>query len=301
MKFKFILELVLLSAIWGASFLFMRIASPEFGPLALAAMRTASAALFLLPFLFYNKQYLVLLEYWKFIFILSIFTSTLPFILFSYTSIYATAGLTSVLNATTPMWSVLVAYIWLKENLSISGFAGIILGFAGVFILVLDTESIDFSAGFLPIIAVLTATLCYGIAASFTKKKLSKVNAITITIGSQVFPAIVLLPFAIVFWPNETPSNVAWYSVVILGVLCTGVAYILYFRLLKNIGITKTVMVTYLIPVFGIFWGNIFLGEKVTLIMLLGGGVIILGVGLTTGLINPFKKLNKHRSSVNGA
>lgn len=272
----------------------MRYAAPEFGAVPLIAVRATLAFLCLLPFLFKPSYRQALIQHAKPIFWLSIISTSIPFCLFSYTTLYASAGYTSILNATTSIFSSLVAYFWLKEQLSGIKVLGIALGFFGVFILFSDNTSMSDEAGLLPILAALTATLGYAISGCYSKKNLSSVDPISIVIGCQFFTALSLLPFALVYWPETNPSTSAWTCTLLLSILCTALACIIYFHLLKQVTVSQISTVAYLIPFFGILWGYLFLDESITYPMLIGGSVIFLGVGLSTGVMKALRpKLSK--------
>lgn len=279
------LELVLLAAIWGASFLFMRVGSPEFGPVLFMALRTLIASLFLLPLVFLHKQHTSFSGNWRKIFIGSIFNTSIPFVLFGYATLQLSAGVTSILNATTPMFAAMVAFFWFKDKLNKASILGLIVGFFGVYLLMFDKISASNNAIILPTIAVLIATLCYGIGANYTKHYLADIKPLTLAAGSQITASIVLLPIALFFLPEHLPSIEAINAVILLGILCTGIAYVLFFRLIANLGPAKAVSVTYLIPAFGLFWGYLFLHEQITPWIIIGSCFILLGVGLTTGVI----------------
>jgi drug/metabolite transporter (DMT)-like permease len=283
MKNFAIFELILLAAIWGSSFLFMRIAAPELGPFLLMALRTGIAGVVLLPLLFIYKQQKSISGHWFAIFIGSLFNTTIPFVLFGYAVLTLTAGLSSILNATTPMFAAIVAYFWLKDKLSISAIVGLVVGFLGVYILMSDKLSGQQQQYILPTLAILGATLCYGIGANFTKKYLQGIKPLALATSSQLCAAGVLIPISLFNLPSELPSFSAILAVSTLGVLCTGVAYVIFFRLIAEMGPAKAVSVTYLIPVFGLIWGILFLDEKITSAIILGCVVILLGVGLATG------------------
>jgi len=287
---KPIIELPLLAAIWGASFIFMKIGSPEFGPILFMAMRTLVASLFLIPLLFINKKQSALSGRWHKIFIVGTLNTALPFVLFGWATLTLSAGNTSVLNGTTPMFGALVAYFWLKDKLSFSAAVGIFLGFLGVYLLMFDKIMIENSPVILPTLAVMLAALCYGISANYTKMYLSGISPLALAAGSQISATVLLLPLSLFFLPETLPSTNATLSVIALGIVCTGVAYILFFRLIDALGPTKAISVTYLIPVFGILWGVIFLNETITYWTILGAIVICLGVALTTGVIKFNKK-----------
>ncbi|WP_137937691.1 DMT family transporter [Chitinivorax sp. B] len=275
------IDLLLLAALWGASFLFMRVAVPILGPLALIELRVVVAAAFLLPILAWRGQLLVLISHWRPLAVVGMLNSALPFVLIAYATLSLTAGFASVINATTPMFGALVAWFWLSERLNWLKVLGLVIGFAGVAILVWDKVSFKTGTTGLAVMAALLATFAYGVAASYTKRYLHEVVPLAIAAGSQLWAGIVLLPFAVWQWPvGDIPVSI-WLNVLVLGIACTGLAYILYFRLLAELGATRATAVTFLIPVFGVVWGAVWLGETVTLRMLAGGVVILLGTALT--------------------
>jgi len=285
MTLRYALELLLLAAIWGASFIFMRIGSPEFGPILYMAVRTLIASLFLLPLVYIAKKQVVLKGFKTKIFIVGLFNTAIPFVLFGYAILTLSGGLTSVLNATTPMFGAIVAYLWFREKMTMLASTGLLIGFIGVYLLMLDKIGLGQQNILLPTLAALLASLCYGISANYTKRYLTGISSIVLAAGSQVSATIVLLPISLFFMPEQMPSNSAIMSVLLLGVLCTGIAYIIFFHLIANLGPTKAISVTYLIPAFGLFWGSLFLNEVITSSMIIGCASILTGVALSTGLI----------------
>jgi drug/metabolite transporter (DMT)-like permease len=288
MKALDLLELVALAAIWGASFLFMRLAAPEFGPLALTALRVAGAALFLLPLLALRGQASALRTHWKPLAVVGIANSALPFTLFTVAALAINAGLSAILNSTAPLWAALFAALWLGERLAPSRIAGLAIGFAGVLFLAWDKASFKpgehgVSAG-VAIAACLAATLCYGFAANYTKRALGGVSPLAVAAGSQSAAALALALPAVWAWPAAMPSPRSWSALAALALLCTGVAYLLYFRLIARLGASRAISVTFLIPVFGLLWGALFLGEALTSAMLAGCGVVLVGTALATGV-----------------
>lgn len=276
-------DLLLLGAIWGSSFLFMRVAAPEFGPVPLIAVRVGVAAAFLAIVLARRGGFSEMKGRMAALGLVGAINSAIPFSLFAFATLSLTAGFAAVLNATVPLFGALVAYVWLKESLSSARVSGLVLGFAGVLILVSGRLSLAFE---LPaILAGLLAALCYGIAAHYTKKRLSGASPLLIATGSQIGAAVLLLAPAIYFWPARTPSLSAWLFSLFLGVVCTGLAYILYFRLIARAGAARAIAVTYLIPVFGMGWGWTFLGERVTASMAVGCAVILFGIAMATGVL----------------
>jgi drug/metabolite transporter (DMT)-like permease len=295
MKSADIAELVALAAIWGASFLFMRIGVVEFGPVALTALRVAGATLCLLPLVLWHGHLRALRTHWKAIAIVGLFNSALPFVLFGIAALAINAGLSSIFNATAPLWGALIAWLWLRDKLSASRVLGLAIGFVGVVFLAWNKASFKpgehgVSAG-LAIGACLLATLCYGFAANYTKQRLTGVPPLAVAAGSQAAAAAVLLLPGLWFAPPTMPGATSWASVVVLAVLCTAVAYLLYFRLIAHIGAPRAITVTYLIPVFAVLWGALFLHEELTLSMAAGCAVILVGTALASGIVTlPLRK-----------
>ncbi len=285
MKSSDLAELIGLAALWGASFLFMRMGAAEFGPVALAAVRVTGAIAFLLPLVALRGQVRALKDHALPIFVVGITNSALPFLCFSYAALSITAGLSSIFNAATPLMGALIAWLWLKDKLNASRILGLAIGFAGVLWLAWDKASFKPGGSGWAVVACLAATLCYGLSASFTKKKLTGVPPLAVAAGSQLSAAIVLAPLAILFWPAAMPSAHAWMAAAMLALACTGVAYVIFFRLIAHVGPANAISVTFLIPVFAVLWGWMFLGEGITLAMVAGCAVILVGTGLTTGLL----------------
>ncbi len=288
-------ELPLLAAIWGGSFLLMKIGGAEFGPILFMALRTLTASVFLLALLLLNKQFKTLLNHKKSLFIVGLLNTAIPFVLFGWATLTLTAGSTSVLNATTPMFGAIVAVIWLKDKLNKMSIVGLITGFIGVYVLMFDKINQPQSNVVLPMLAVMTASLFYGIGANYTKRYLTDLKPLTLAAGSQISATLVLLPLSLWYLPSSMPSMPAINAVILLGIVCTGFAYIIFFRLISAMGPTKAISVTYLIPAFGLFWGAVFLQEQITLTMLCGCLLILFGVALTTGIV----KLNRHVANAN--
>jgi drug/metabolite transporter (DMT)-like permease len=282
-------DFVLLAAIWGASFLFMRLATVEFGPMATAAGRVGIASAVLLPLALAKGLGGEMRRHWKAIFVVGVLNSGLPFALYAFAVTYITTGLSAILNATVPLFGALIAWAWLGDRPGASRTLGLVVGFAGVALLAGDKASFRPDAsGIAPgwaVLACLGATLCYGIAASATKKWLAGLPPLVTATGSQVGATVALLPFALWQAPARLPGPQAWLAVLALGVVCSGIAYILYFRLIEEAGPPRALAVTFLVPVFAVAYGMLFLGEAVTPWMLLCAGVIVLGTALSTGAL----------------
>jgi drug/metabolite transporter (DMT)-like permease len=284
-----LIDFILLAAIWGSSFLFMRIGTVEFGALPTAAVRVAVASVFLLPLLWLRGLGPQLREHWKPVFVIGILNSGIPFACFAFALLSITTGMSAILNATVPLFGALIAWVWLKDRPTGSRVLGLAIGFAGVALLAWDKASFKPDAsGVAPgwaVMACLLATLCYGVAASATKRYLSGLPALVTATGSQLGATLGLALPALWFWPAQMPSVQAWLSLVLVGVVCTGIAYVLYFRLIEQAGPARALAVTFVVPVFAVFYGVLFLGESVTGWMLLCGLVIVCGTALSTGLL----------------
>lgn len=281
-------ELVFLAALWGASFLFMRLSAPEFGPVALAAVRVGLASAMLIPLLASRGQLSALRTHWKGLLLVGALNSAIPFALFSFAALSITAGLSSIVNATTPLWTAVVAFVWLRQGLTPLRVLGLVIGFAGVAFLAWDKASFKPGAdhsGLWALLACATATFCYGVAANATKRYLTGVPPLVVATGSQFSAALMLALPAAWLWPAQLPGHTAWLSALALAGLCTALAYLLYFRLMSRVGPTNTVSVTFLIPLFAILWGALFLHEQVTSQMVAGGAIVLVGIALALGLV----------------
>jgi drug/metabolite transporter (DMT)-like permease len=280
-------ELVALAALWGASFLFMRLGAAEFGPVALSAVRVAGAALVLLPLLLWRGQFAELRRHWRSIFVVGVTNSALPFLGFSYAALSISAGLSSIFNASSPLFGAVIGWLWLKDRPAGARIAGLVVGFAGVLGLAWEKASFKAGGSGWAIVACLAAALCYGLSANYTKRRLQGVAPLAVAAGSQLSAALVLALPALWWWPAVMPPARAWAMVALLAVLCTGVAYLMYFRLIAHIGPANAITVTFLIPAFAVLWGWLFLAEPLTAAMAVGCAVILLGTALATGVLKP--------------
>jgi drug/metabolite transporter (DMT)-like permease len=280
-------ELLALAALWGASFLFMRVAVPAFGPIALAFLRVFGAALLLVPLLAARGELAALRRHWRPIAIVGVVNSALPFLCFAYAALTINAGVSAIFNSATPLFAAIVAWLWLGDRMTPWRVAGLAVGFAGVLWLGWDKADVGPGGSAWAIGACLLATMSYGIGPSLTKRHLSAVPPLAVAAGSQVAAAILLAAPAALTWPAVAPSAHAWGMIALLAFLGTGFAYVLYFRLIANAGPANAVSVTYLIPIFAVVWGSIFLAEPVTLTMVGGCLVIFVGTALATGVLRP--------------
>ena len=277
-------EFVLLAALWGSSFMFMRLAA-EFGPMVIAFLRTLIASLFLLPILVWQGKLPELQRHARRVLLVGMINSGIPFALFAWAVLSISTGLSAILNATAALFGALIAWAWLGDRPRPLQVLGLLLGFAGVAMLVVDQAHLKQGGSALSVLACLLAALSYGVAASYTKRYLGGIAPMATAAGSQIGAALGLALPALWLWPATNPSGSAWLAVLMAGVLCTGVAYILYFRLIARTGPAKAMTVTFMVPVFAILYGTLLLGEALTPWMLLCGLVVVCGTALATGLI----------------
>lgn len=285
MKPRDLLDLTLLAALWGGSFLFMRYAVPDFGVVPLIWLRVALASVCLLPLLLLKRQFGALRQQAGALTVMGLFNSGLPFLLIAWATLSITAGLASIMNAMTPVFTALIGALWLGDRLDGRRSLGLLLGLAGVALLAADKADFRPGGSGWAIVAMLLATACYGFAANHTRRYLQGVPALVNATGTQLVSALVLLPPALWSWPERMPGLGPWLAALVLGVACSALAYLLFFRLIARVGASRAVTVTFLVPVFGTLWGALFLGEPVTASMLAGGAVVLLGTGLATGVI----------------
>ncbi|MGB3725823.1 MAG: DMT family transporter [Glaciecola sp.] len=280
-------ELLLLGAIWGASFILIKRAAPEIGIFMLVELRAIGATLLLLPLVFLKRKLRDVYTYWPHLLVVGLLNTAIPFCLFNYSLLHIQAGLAAILNATAPMFGVLVAFLFLKERIGVWGLLGILLGFFGV-VLISYEQTTGQNATILPILAILLATLCYGLAAAYLKRYLGHINSFALAGGSQLFTALVLMPLAIINLPASMPSTQAISSALILAFVCTGLAYVLYFDLIAKVGVSRALTVGYLVPLFGIIWGYMVLNESLSAFALAGGALVLIGVMLATNIVERF-------------
>ncbi len=293
MKLTDTLLLILLAAIWGSSFIFMRATVDVFGPVALIAFRLLFAALFMLLFLLPRQNTREFITNWKTLLIVGLMNSAIPFTFLAYASLSLSGGTVSILNAMTPVFAAFIAHVWLKNKMTTLQFIGMFISISGLVFLVWDKVSWNIGS-WLPVLAGAAAALLYGIATNFTKKYLAGVSVMTTTSGSLMFSALFMLIVLLFFMPDFAQiTSIDWIYTVILGVLCTALAYIIYFKLIKSIGPARTSSVTFLIPVFSFVWGYILLKEHVTTRMWIAMLIILFGMALVTGIINRNKIIVK--------
>ena len=278
------LVLILLSGIWGASFLFLRISSPVFGPFFLIELRVASALLVLLPVCIALGKQHEIVSNWRPILLLSFCNMTAPFCLLAYATLNIGAGFASIINATVPFFTAILAFTLWQQRLALKAIVGMFIGFFGVVLLMLDQSGpIGSNANMIAIAAALLGSVFYGLAINLMAQYLRGVSGVAVTTGSLFFSSLTLLPLALWQMPETMPTGSIWLSVFSLGIICTGFAFVLFYRLISRIGSNLAVTNTFMIPLFSLFWANLFLAEKVTFFMLFACTLVLMGVGLTTG------------------
>jgi len=275
-------QLLALSAIWGASFLFMRIGAQTMTPALLIEARVALAALFLALVAAMLRRPLALRTHWRHYLILGGLNTAVPFLLIAFAARTLSASLLSILNATAPLWGALIGTVALRTGLSLKTGIGLLLGLAGVALLTGFDESM-LRAGALPAVAAaLGAAFSYAVASSYAKSA-AAVEPFANAHGSMWAATVLVLPL-LAAQPGSVPRDgTVLFAVVALGIVCSGIAYLLYFRLIADIGAAPALTVGFLIPVFGVLWGFLFLDERIGWHTVAGTAVILVGTALVTG------------------
>lgn len=285
---------LLLSALWGASFLFMRIAAPEFGPTVLIGLRCAIGAITLVIILGFACGLKGLNQKrWQGMAI-GVINSAIPFVLIAFASLTISSGVLSIVNALAPFWGAFIGWLWLRSTLTSWQIVGLVIGFFGVALLILSgprSVSVENMAGLWAMLAGLLSTVFYGFAANFAKKYLVNTQPLVNATNSQIGAALVLVVPSVLLWPSEPISLTAWVSLIALGVLSTGYAYVLYFRLIDRIGASRAITVVFVVPLFGVAFGWLFLKESISASMIAAGFVIALGSALSLKLL-PRRSVN---------
>ncbi|CAM3471313.1 MULTISPECIES: DMT family transporter [Halomonas] len=279
------LRLLLLSSLWGLSFIFMRVAAPEFGPVPLVLIRMGIGALLLMPLLI-SLHYLRLIWQHKGpLLLLGIVNHVLPFSLLALATTRLEAGFTSLINATTPIFTALIGVCFFATAIQRQQYWGLALALLGVY--VLSANRLDFALGgdgwF--IVAALGATFCYGIASNYSKTRLGHLPTRVLAAGSCAMSALVLLIPGIWLWPSSPISLLAWGNAISLATLSTTLAFLLYFGLLANAGATATSTVTFLVPVSALVWGYLLLDETLSLQIIAGMVITLIGTAIATNLL----------------
>ena len=267
--------LTALAAIWGSAFMFIKISAVDFGPILLVTLRLLIAGLVFMPLLLRKKYRLLFKSHLSGIIIIAIFSNALPFTLFAFASLGATSNMLGILNGTTAFLTTLIAYFWLNESISSKQIIGLCLGFLGVIILVNPANG---SSTVIASMCALLGSLCYAFNGNYLEKFHSNSNKKVLIGWSMLFGGLFMTPFAFFNLPDAIPNLNSFLALLWLAVVSTGIGYLGYIRLINRIGAVKTSTLTYLLPVFSIIWGAIFLQEKITLIILVGFLFVMMGM-----------------------
>ena len=275
MEIRYWILLTFLGALWGSAFMFIKVATPEFGPVALVNARLIIASFIFLPILLRSKYIHLLKPIWRQILVLAILNNAIPFTLFSYASYGADSNILAILNATTAFNTMIIAYIWIGENVSLKQLFGLLLGFIGIFILVNPQNS---ETTLISSMSALLASFFYSYSTVYIQRQSVNANKMVLIGWSIIFSAIMMLPVTIFYLPETVPSISAIASAFWLGAVSTGLGFLGYVRLIDKIGAVKTSTVAYFLPVFGIIWGAIFLNEIISSTIIIGCLIVLIGI-----------------------
>jgi drug/metabolite transporter (DMT)-like permease len=280
-------RLLLLSALWGGSFIFIRVAAPVLGPVVLVWLRVLIAGILLFGYARASGRAIGWREHWPQYLVLGLFNSALPFVLISAAELHLSASLAAVLNATSPLFGALIAFFWLGDPLTRPKLLGLGLGLFGVAVLA-GWSPVDLSTiVLLSILASLAGAASYGLASVYTKARVRNIPALGMATGSQLAAALLLSPLVPFTWPTTAPSLTVVLCTLALAIGSTAFAYLLFFRLVVDVGPTRALTVTFLVPVFGVLWGALFLGEPIGVSTVVGGLIVLAGTALVVGVKLP--------------
>ena len=272
------LELVVLAAIWGVSFMFQRVAAPEFGTAALSELRLAFGAVVLLPFL-WRQRAAFPAKVWPKVVLVGAINSAVPFALFAWAAQHAPAGISAITNAMAVLFTALVGFMFFGEKIGLRRAGALLVGFAGVVVLA-SGKTAGASIGW-AVAAGCSAAFMYGVGVHLLRRHFSGMPQAALAAATLGSSALLMLPFAIADWPVQPVSTHAWLSAGLLGVLCTGLAYAVYYRLVQRIGASRAVTVTYLVPLFAVGWAWWLLDEPLTVSMAIAGALILGSVAIS--------------------
>jgi drug/metabolite transporter (DMT)-like permease len=272
--------LVLLGAIWGASFLFIRVAAHDFGPLLLMFVRVILAGLVLLAYAVATKQTPDLRSRWREYLVVGALNSALPFVLIAWSELTLSSSLAAIINSTTPLFTAVIAALWGSEQLTWQKILGVILGVVGVAVLVGGSTLELNQAVILAALASVGAAFFYGWGTNYASRHFGGMPPLHTPIGQLLGASVILLIPAGASIPEQMPSTNSIIALLALILVSTTFAYIIYFYLLNNVGPTRTASVTFLVPVFGTIWGILFLEESFNAGMLVGMAIILASVAL---------------------
>lgn len=276
-----------LALLWGSAYLFIRAAVPEFGPGPLMALRLGLSALVLSPLLLSAREWTAIRGARGPLLVQGVLFSALPFLMLAWASLSMTAGFTAILNATAPLFAAIVGLLWLGERLGRWRVLGLAIGFAGVVVLMWGRIGLRPDEVTGALLAMLVASALWGVGGHWTRMRLGGLSPAAVSCGTLAVAALALTPLAVATWPAQPPSARAWAELVFLGVASSGFGFLLYYRLLRRIGAVGATSVTFLNPPVAMFAAVLYLGEPITLQMVVGAAVILAGTALVLGRIGP--------------
>ncbi len=275
-------EFIIVATLLGASYMFMRVAVPEFGPVPLICIRAWIAAASLSGVLWVMKPSigLVLVVAARPVLVVSVFNITIPLCLLAYASLHLSAGFTALVVASTPCVGAVAGRVWFSSRLSRRAIIGLVVSAVGMVVLTWGKVGFRHEPTSLAVLAGFGASASFGFATHYAKRHLQHAGALFTAFGTQLAAGVLLLPLGVWAWPSSTPGAGAWMSALLLGVASTALAHTLYFRLIASAGAQRASAVALLTPVFASLWGFWFLGEALTPLMVFGGSVVLCGTGL---------------------
>jgi drug/metabolite transporter (DMT)-like permease len=280
-----IVRLISLGALWGGSYSFMRAVAPVFGGIGTMWLRISIAGIVLLAYALVTREDLQWAKWWKQYLFIGVMNSAVPFGLIAFAMKTLPVSYGAILNTMSPFFAALFAAMMLDERLSAPRVLGMVLGFVGVAVIInlgpipLNTETLTAAA------ACVAATCSYGFIIVYTKKYTKSAPTMGVAVGALILPALLVTPLGLMVIPHVVPTGNVLLSLLGLAVLCSSIAYLLYYRLIRDVGPTRAISVTFLIPVFGAVWGAIFFGETLNSGALIGGAIVLLGVALVLGVL----------------
>ena len=270
-------RLLVLAVIWSASFVFIRVLAPVLGPVWVATSRVLIAGIALTGAFVALRRYLDVALHWREYLFVGVLNSALPFLLFAYAALTLPASYLVILNTALPLFGAIASAIWLAEPLDGRKLAGLVAGAAGVLLVSRAGPVVPDKAFVIAVIASLAAVLCYALAGVWVKRRGHALTPVAMAGWSQLLGGLALLPIAMTMPIHGEITAVIVVNVLLLALLGSAAAYVLYFRLIADVGPTRAMTVTYLMPAFGMLWGFLFLGETITVPMLAGATLIVAG------------------------
>jgi len=276
-------QLVALGAIWGGAHALTRFSVPVLGPVLLIEARIVLAALLLAGVALCTARPLQFKDQWRQVVVLGIINTAIPFLLLTYAATQLNASVISVLNATAPVFGAMIGALWLRDSLSARKVFGMLLGICGVSVLLSADLANANIASAAPVAAALGTACAYGFSSNYARRHAATLDHFNCAHGSLWVAALLVAP-AVPFFPPLAPVSMGVAAALVtLGVVCTGIAYLIYFRLIHDVGPASALSVAFLIPAFGVLWGVAFLNEPVTPALLIGATFVVAGTVLTTG------------------